>query len=459
MKRKTNLHIRRRLFAFLLVLLILCIISPIKSASVLSLILFIAYNIHLTINEPQIVFKYIFFFFGVAANIIGCAICEFTNVYVAEVETYAHYVGSLPLLIFSRTLFLVLIVEYEQRRGSQLTIIKRSLKINENILATATILLAVVFSIIFIKVLPYPSFGLSIDRFSYATAGTLSNFWKTITNYSHYLVVIPIVCFTYTKKKTISIIAIIIYLLFNVWMGNKFGTIFNVFSFFCLVYFSRRKIQTKKLRVLLLIGYGAIFMLIFFASVLQIRLGTSLNSTEYLFARVAQQGELWWKTFDRYKLIVHPTELLNEIPAMFRSNAAADSVGANNGIYKIMYLCTSKARVDYTLEHGARYTEAGYAAAYYYLGTVGCILFSIIMFFLAVKITNMIVEYSKRENLLAIFLAARFFMIICTAMSMFTFGDFFTRASLFSYIVLWFMSKKKIVLRKTSHKMTELTYN
>lgn len=113
-------------------------------------------------------------------------------------------------------------------------------------------------------------------------------------------------------------------------------------------------------------------------------------------------------------------------------------VGANNGIYKIMYLCAPESVIDWKLGTGSRYTEAGMAAVYYYFGAFGVILFAAIMGFIVAATVNCFLRFIANNNLIAAMLMLRIFMIERTFLSMFTMADFFKPLSLLSYIYLYF---------------------
>ena len=74
------------------------IFADIKPFSYVSLTLVVLYAAYVLLRKPVCIFRYFAFWFAVYANIIGCAINEFANIYLTELVCNTYYAGSLPLL-------------------------------------------------------------------------------------------------------------------------------------------------------------------------------------------------------------------------------------------------------------------------------------------------------------------------------------------------------------------------
>ena len=133
---------------------------------------------------------------------------------------------------------------------------------------------------------------------------------------------------------------------------------------------------------------------------------------------------------------------------------AESLVGARFGVYNIMYLCAPKQKVDAFILYGSRYTEAGYASAFYYCGILGCIIFAILFAKIIVTVTNSIIKQTKTNNLVGMILMVRMYFVTCTALSMFLFGDYFTGTSFLTYLwAVYSKTGKRIVFRRRSGRM------
>ena len=193
----------------LFILALLCLLSPYRFASILSCLVMLLYVIYISLCLPNVVIKYLFFVFGIVTNIVGVCVCEFSSLYLSEINSISHYVGSLPILVFSRTIFLVLILEYELKNKNSINNVK--VEINEQYLRNFTIVVTVLYLIEFIHVFGHNAILMQVDRYDYSYLGGL---WSKLASYSQYLIVVPISYFTYTRKKILPAIAIVIYLLF-----------------------------------------------------------------------------------------------------------------------------------------------------------------------------------------------------------------------------------------------------
>lgn len=159
----------------------------------------------------------------------------------------------------------------------------------------------------------------------------------------------------------------------------------------------------------------------------------------YIWNRASQQGQLWWKTYSITQGETHLTEFEDEIIAVLNGPLGREElIGANNGIYKIMYLCAPESVIDWKLGTGSRYTEAGMAAVYYYFGGLGVIVFASFMGLAVAAIVNCFLRFLANNNLIAAMFMLRIFMIERTFLSMFTMADFFKPLSLLSYIYFYF---------------------
>ena len=112
------------------------------------------------------------------------------------------------------------------------------------------------------------------------------------------------------------------------------------------------------------------------------------------------------------------------------------NVGANHGIYKIMYYCAPSTVVDNKLLGGSRYSEAGFAAAYYYLGSIGAIIFSVVMGVIIGTLQNRLIKDIVNERYFRAMLLLRLYLSAQTGLSMFLFMNFGDIISIFSYLIL-----------------------
>ena len=418
-------------------LLFCCLFSSYRFAGIAAFVIFGMVNTIFALESPRVVFKYLFFFFGIIANVIGCFLCEFGNFYLTELSTFTHYVGALPILVFSQVCFFISIYEIERKfERKEKT---HSGIVNGKSLCALNCFVFFLYLIIFLHVLPYPAFRLNVDRMTFSAMGYNNGIWNYLSKWAQFFIVIPIGCIAYTsnkKYKVFGVVTLIIYCLYYLWIGNKFGSFFSLFCLFCMCNYSKISIQEKTLKKIFLIVLGVIAALILFASLVFTKLQSQgFGITMYLQTRLAEQGQLFWKTYEVTGGELHFSKIKNEIAGQFSgANSAKELVGARFGVYNIMYLCAPRQKVDSFILYGSRYTEAGYASAFYYFGHIGSLLFAVIFAGMIVCITNRLITETKRNSLVGMLLMTRLYLITCTALSMFLFSNYFTGTSIITYL-------------------------
>lgn len=92
--------------------------------SAISIISFAAYLVFILWNKGELIIKYFAFIFAVIANIAGCAIIEFAEISLPELGTTSYFSGSLPLLVLSRWIFLLIIFGLDIRLSDRIQTVR-----------------------------------------------------------------------------------------------------------------------------------------------------------------------------------------------------------------------------------------------------------------------------------------------------------------------------------------------
>ena len=426
-----------------LVLIACCVVPESLIASAVSFFAMLYFAIRILYSRPDIIINYFPFWFAFYANIAGCAVAEFTQMYLSELQVDAAYVGSLPLLVFSRWLFLAGIIfldsriqidSFDERQAPPKE--GKASSIDWVGVATWGVLVVCVFAVIRVMDTT-PASVLGIDRFEYAeTYGEVVPGF--IANALPYLMISPLFSIKRGAGRAAGILSIGLYLVFLVWIGVKFGTLFTLFCFALLVFSKEIAALGKKvLRKVLIFAIAIMLALVGFAAYSQSSI-SSKGSTDYLFSRMAQQGQLWWKTYANTSGVNHSDEFGSELEAFFGMNEDIPTVKRDTGIYKIMYFTAPHDVVERKLMAGSEYTEAAYAASYYYFGCLGPVAFSIGMALLAVFSVRGLINSLVRKDVVGMLIFGRFILLTRTALSTFAFSNFLDPLSLLSwgYLVL-----------------------
>lgn len=434
------------------------LLSFLKVMSYLSLFFFAVYLLYLIASEPKLIVKYPAFYFVVIANIVGVASCEFTHVFLPEMLCSASFSGSLPLIVFSRWLFLVVIQRFDS--ASMLYAPSNSCGAepesdNRPSISILMVLTVVVFCLtmaLAVHVLSHPAFLMGVDRVFY-TQRYLTGIWGQISGYLNFLILIPALSIRNNKSK-LGIFTVALYLVTLVCSGVKFGGLFTVLCSIVLVYFDKICSMNKNRLRKYLFGMLAVFCALIVVTVTVQGTYSDESPLDYLADRTAQQGELWWKTVSLYGFESHFEQVPCELSALTLNADVSDSVGANYGIYNIMYKTVPSVQVDRYLAGGARYTEAGYATALYCLGPVGPLLFSVVMGIAAAFLQNLLLMAISHVWLIQSCLLFRFYNLLQTGISMCVFGQLFTPMSIASALIILLMylieAKERIVSAKSA---------
>lgn len=435
-----------------IILLLTVVFSDYIAATYLSIFIIgenLLFNIY---YRPSIYIKYLAYYFMMVAAIAGTTIIEINTFYLIELRTETSFIGSVPLLVFSYwTLFVILSFnEITQTDNLNNRIIGR----DYSILIKIGIYLAILaYLYLFIPVCNKPAFLMGVDRFIYSQTRTYLPFTNLLTNLSADLLIFPLLGIFYGFRKS-SIVAILLYLMYFLWIGNKFGPFFTALCIIGMVFYDNiSAMNPAKIRKLAVSALSILLSLICITWGLAI-LQSDKDGFGYLEKRLAQQGQLWWKTYEQANVNSYYSDFSNEIKAALNKNLSVqESINARNGIYGIMYFTTPENVVKTKLSSGSRYTESGFATAYYYFGMYGTILYAILMGFVISYTVNAFIKAIRNEDIIKILILVRLFQIERYCVSMFEWTAMFNWVSILSYIILIMLYRKKISFDFSNHRL------
>lgn len=408
-------------------------------ASYISLAALCVFFVALIFKRGDFFVKYFAFVFAIGANILGCAIIETQDLALSELDAFSSFAGSLPLLVFSRWVFVVVLLALDNwwgcRNEPEGYLKQKTVKRKWVTLASQVILVCAL--LLFLQVLPRPSFLLGLNSFDYARDYGVGALWRTMANVLSYAVIVPAMAIRQGDRK-LGAAAVGVYVLYLLWTGNKFGNFLNVACVLFLVFYDRITSRGAQfLRRAAVLCLVCILALVGF-SLVAFSFTSAKDPMSYLFSRTAQQGQLWWRTYDLYGDVGHLDELDHEWNAIAEQREGAiNNVGYRNGVYGVMYLTAPGYLIDEKLRTGSQYTEGGYAAALYYFGMAGPIVFSCLMGLMVSLLTNGALRSVAADRLVVATVCMRLLVISQTALSMFLFTGYFDELSLLSYVFLF----------------------
>lgn len=427
--------------------LIVCtIFSYVPATSIVAIIIF-CFQIYRILNRHAIFFiKYVAILFSSLSLVIGCVAIEFTRVNLYEIQSYSKFIGSIPLLILSLWVLLQTIYAIDISDKSRLQNI--SLKINKNstrtVVTLVSFLVLFAFAIQFLSIAPHPAFIVGLERAAYNAAYLTNPVINILYNYSILLVIVPILLIINDKgwRRVLGISCVILNSLNAIWMGNKFGSLLQLLEILLIVFSGSitSRLSNKKIKKYAMLSALAVIGLIIVAVIIK-NFNSESVVTNYFSNRVASQSELWWKIFDLYDGKLHTENFPNEIKSFFTANdIISENVGADYGIYHVMYLAGSRPVIDSYIKSGYRYSQAGFPAMYYYFGTLGPIIYGFIFGFVSAKFTNALIKVLGRGGILEIFIYLRLLIFTYSCFNNFIFNFYFSTLTLAGYIYLIFIN-------------------
>lgn len=444
-------------FCIGLSLLLMCFIANVPASGIASILLLLAYILLLFRSNPAFLIKYLPLLFGIAINIGGCFVVEYFDLYLNELKMNSHFIGSLPLLIFSRWIFIVVLELYDQRWGVEKTICAKPKDegyVQQGFIGILAIIFLLLGMYLFLQVMNVPSFTLGLDRFDYIREGYISSLDQKLAVLASYGVLISVIATRFRQWRLVGAIGIIFRVLYLLWTGAKFGAFFDCACMFLFVYYDKIYLLGKKTLYKIFAIMCAILAGLVLAAVILHGVTSTQNPSSYILQRLAQQGQLWAVSYEKSGGDIHLGEIGDEFSYFDKdSENISENVGAHYGIYKIMYYTSSdQVMIDNKLSSGSRYTEGAYASMYYYFGPIGPVVFSIVLGVALAFLINTLIKSAQNNRFIESVIAWRFYRIVQVTMGMFVFQTFFDLESFicYGYLLLAFLLRPQIN-KRTAH--------
>lgn len=453
-------------FCFLIMLLIFALRNTLNLDN-LSLLIVFFLMICLFYYKSQIFIKYVFSIFTCLFMIIGLYLCNKNGIYLYEIEKYSHYNGSFSIAVIYFIIYFVFLILFDSFFEKKFKYFYESEKNNNY--NFFLILMFLIELVSFMSVINKPSFLLNVDRFGYS-----KYFLNPIISkiQSIFICLSPALLLPFFKKNKkskkqiifIILIILILFFLYGVWTGNKFGLFFNIFylifsplavllgnkglkenEYRCLKIEENNLIKFK-FNIIKIISFAFIILLVTIAPYYVLR---NIEFSSGLLKRTAQQGQLWWATYDlMHNNEKHISEISDEIEAI-KILDFSDSKNYNYsyGVYKIMKLVTPNYIYSNVINNGYRYSAQGIEISYYYFRYFGIIVHSILRAFFEALLVNLLIKYLFSKRLLEMIITSKFIIIFHSAFSQGDIYLLFSKSTIIMFMMLIFlemMYKKKI---------------
>lgn len=343
-----------------------------------------AYYISLYLLDKRFLLRFFYIIFYITTNIAGVYIIETQKLYLNELGYNSYPNNSLLLIVLAHIIFIetMRLCKFSDNNFKIINDISYTIKDKYkieimSIMKFSMYILFILTVILFMRVVNKPFFLVKVDRFIYKEL-YLGPLCDILTNL--YLYVAPIIsiyyCRTHDKKVFYLVGTIFLYLF---WIGHKFSYFFDLGYMFTLPMIVTLPYERlNKILTSLIKGIAVALIIVLFQSF--VIWGRDFNqSIQYLNARLAQQGQMWWAVYGHPKSKENNLdELKDETKTYFKNNVSEDEL-YNSGIYKMMKLTTDEEIFKTKIYvKKSRYAYSTQASVYYYGKTVGLIIFSII---------------------------------------------------------------------------------
>lgn len=408
---------------------------------------FFSVFIAMYISMPEILLKYLYFILGAVWSVVAVFMLENGNVVLRG--KHSEHVNSLPLYVLSWIVFFFVIYHLERKNKRKLSRSIVSLNYQERELSKThqktinyvSMLLIAVVAACFMLVVRNPYFVLGIDRFVYNQKQIPAIIPRLIPWLYAF---IPIVLMTRKNKKWIVYSYCIIFGLLLIWIGEKFTGIIMLFYMIIIsmnpAYVTKQ--LTNKIRQIAktaVIVVAAFLIIVYIQQV--VLYGVDFDGfLNYLFDRVAAQGELWWLAFQQDNgKGAHIAEIWDEISILI-FQPSGEMTDYNFGIYKMMWKFMNKDWVGYALAYGARATESTRVTFFYYGKYVGLFLGQAGLGALVYYVVNKCIIACNRTKMLQSVLWIYILRNLIVASSMSDFQLLTSKRSLLVYAILIILS-------------------
>lgn len=183
------------------------------------------------------------------------------------------------------------------------------------------------------------------------------------------------------------------------------------------------------------------------------------NNSNYLTQRIAQQGQLWWRTYslDQFNG-TRIDELQDETATYFQTNDIAEKQ-YNHAIYKIMRFTTPSDLFEAKITSGSRYSTSTFASMFYYFKTPGVIVYGILGASFLWGIMRIFIYAIRGEYLIELCISSKLLLNAYNALSQSEFNLIFTYKNLvyFSLIIALYIIRKKITNVKVENQNYEIS--
>lgn len=399
--------------------------------------IYYAFN-KIVIQRSKLFLKYIYLITMPISYLIGVLICDTTQIWLGEIRETTFFSGAFCPLAFYFWVFFVVLDFFDGRfcnacKGGKVKIKLGGSDVRSLVYKHSKSILFIMGSVMFLTVARHPSFMLrSINRFTYA-----QQYVPRFLNVIRPLPVLFSVILIYRllDKRKISIrdvwkeivVPFIPYILFLIWIGNKFGAFWDIICAVVVPLSSRIIIKSETLKKIFKWGIGGVVILYGILVGYYIINGNNTNMAVYLVSdRIAVQGELWWKIFAILdNRAYHIADFIKETSYIWNS-IITEGGSKEYGIYHLMKLAGNPAVVEYYQTLNTRFSASGIELPFYFFRYWSFIIMPLFYCPIFAWLTNVCINACRKQFFVTAMCSYRLIQLFVSAMAQ---GDWYMFAT------------------------------
>lgn len=431
--------------AFLLISILQIPLGFIFNMSHVSLFTFLLFIIYAYIKKQIIVFTYVWYFILAVLSVIGVFACETTQVSLYEISRFGHYSNSITTIVTFYMLFFIPIITSNDRSTKE---IKGFTQPYSKTIATVGLIVGILLELYIVSIIydkPYFSLGYNRTEYSSAILSTTANQIKGWLPFF-----IPCAIIVYQRISKIAPLCYFLILMFiYFWVGDKFGTYFFAIAVIinCVISTYDESNFNIPREVLIRRFVFAIILFAFFLFAIGlfqriVLYGNTLDQYyEFLSARLAQQGQIWWAIFDDTVANgVSISELPESFLAAFSQTTARAAPYA--GQWKMMLMASNFAEIAVVrVAAGMPYTTTTQATLFYYFSWIS-LLFAPVLGYMCKTIIDAIQAAMRGDDCLVTMLLIKISIAFNALYTASELSAFFLPTNIAVFILLFILTRK-----------------
>lgn len=437
------------------------------NVDILGTLIYIGLIAFIAIKNKGILIKYMLFIVVFTWHIGSVLFVENNNTFLYNLQKTTYRLGAfIPLLCFYLIGFLTILVLESNRNSILLSAVENAQDLSAESFDKSKVLglsvksrLRVLSSIYFVLIAfmlfrlrskGYYSMG-GIDRFDYRNA-VFSFLDMKLYTYIAWFLPISLRISDYGMKKR-AFFFFAIYVFYLIWVGDKFGSLFNAFYFCLLTIWATKRINKQTFRRLLCLIASVLALLMIYISYQVLYERGNIYEIGIYFSRrlTGGQSDLWWGIYriekgGGWRI----AEFSDELKAIFTQPASVFDY--NFGIYKMMRITAPSAIINNYLSRGVRFAASTQASLFYYFKYTGLIFGAIILFSLVFFIVNHAIIAYKTGDIIESICYTMFLSKTITLIQMSEIDMIGNITTIVGILVL--VAKKQIIKHHSSYIIT-----